>query len=342
MQSFATQRGAVGVCYPPIFPPVRGLETCSVPSVSVLFAFGALAMWTAFSGMPACGRHVGRQPGSRHAHGRPDAPSGQRADIEDAAKAFNGRRYDDAVKLLEKAAKAHPELPPPQTVVADWFARVNQPAPMRQLLELAVKNYPADPQAYIVLGNIALQEGRISDAALEFAKAQDLLKTFKIADRKKILEPATIVGLAGIAEARQKWEEAQKQLESYLLLTPKDAAALQRLANAFFQQQDAAEALKKLRQAAEIDEKNVLTPEASLAFFYEQFGDHKNAVIWMNAALQKAPDDLRTCIAAGRWALNTGQFEEAKKHAAKAMQIDPKSMDAKILRGLVSLFLKDL
>ena len=116
---------------------------------------------------------------------------------------------------------------------------------------------------------------------------------------------------------------------------------MQRLANVFFQQQDAAEALKKLREAAKLDEKNVLTPEATLALFYERYGDHKNAVLWMNAALQKAPEDLRTRIAATRWALETGQFDEAKKHAAKAMEIDPKNMDAKMLRGVVLLFLKD-
>ena len=39
--------------------------------------------------------------------------------------------------------------------------------------------------------------------------------------------------------------------------------------------------------------------------------------------------------------METGQFDEAKKHAAKAMQIDPKSMDATMLRGVVLLFLKD-
>ena len=39
----------------------------------------------------------------------------------------------------------------------------------------------------------------------------------------------------------------------------------------FFQQQEAAEALKMLRKAANLDEKNVLTPEATLALFYERY-----------------------------------------------------------------------
>ncbi len=306
----------------------------------VLFALGAFAMWTAFSGMPASAEPLGvnEVPATPTLTPTPQAGS---VLIEDAAKLFNARRYDEAVKTLEKACAADSKLPPPQTIMADWFGRINQPTPMRQALELAVKNYPADPQAYIVFGNLALSDGRITDAAMEFAKAQDLLKTFKIADRKKILEPATIVGMAKIAEARQRWEEAQKQFEAYLVLNPKDTGATQELANALFQQQDAAGALKTLRKAAELDAKSVLTPEATLALFYERFGDHKNAIVWMNVALQKAPDDLRTLLAATRWALDTGQLDEAKKHAAKAMQIDPKSNEARMLRGVVALFLKD-
>ena len=161
------------------------------------------------------GRAAGRQPGSRRADDRHGPPAAN-ADLEEAAKAFGQRKFDDATRLLEKAAKAHSELPPPPAVMADWFARVNQPAAMRQSLEQAVKNYAADPQAYIMLGNLALSEGRLTDAELEFAKAQELLNTFtKSAERKKLLEPATIIGLAGVAEARQKWGEAQKDLEAY-------------------------------------------------------------------------------------------------------------------------------
>ena len=306
----------------------------------VVFALGAMALWAVFSGQPASAdiQTVNDVPAAPTLTPTPQAGN---VIVEDAAKAFNARRYDEAVKLLEKARTADPKLPPPQTIMAEWFGRTNQPAPMRQALELAVRNYPDDPQAYIVFGNLALSDGRFTDAALEFAKAGELMKTFKVADRKKILEPATIVGLAKIAESRQKWDEAQKLFEAYLALTPKDVGAMQELANTMFQQQDAAGSLKMLRKAAEFDPKNVLTPEATLALFYERYPDHKNAKTWMGVALQKAPEDLRTRLAATRWDLDTGQVDEAKKDAAKAMQIDPKSNEARMLRGVVELFLKD-
>ena len=43
----------------------------------------------------------------------------------------------------------------------------------------------------------------------------------------------------------------------------------------------------------------------------------------------------------GQWALETEQLPEAEKQATAALQIDPKSLDAKILCGVIALFKKD-
>ena len=62
----------------------------------------------------------------------------------------------------------------------------------------------------------------------------------------------------------------------------------------------------------------------------------------MKAALEKAPDDAKTRLAAAKWALTTGQIDEAKKQADEALRIDKSSMEAKVVRGIVSLFHKEL
>jgi tetratricopeptide (TPR) repeat protein len=217
---------------------------------------------------------------------------------------------------------------------------------------------PKDPEAFVILGNVALQERRVTDAELLFLKAQQLLGPFeKSLKRKDILEPQTISGLASVDLAREKWKDAQTQLEALLKLTPKDAMAMQRLAAAFFQQKNATDALKWLKESKKADERNMLTPEAALAKFYEQYGDHGNAVIWMQKALEKAPEDLNTRLVAAQWALETGQLDEAEKHAAKGLQladqlrkttvdvgspqVEGRMLTAKLLRGLVALYRKD-
>jgi tetratricopeptide (TPR) repeat protein len=274
----------------------------------------------------------------------PEAP--KVTEFEEALKAFNSRDIDGATRWLEKAVKNHPELSlsPAHILLAQLFARANQPAALRTALEKAVINSPSDPEAYVIMGDFALQDHRVTEADLLYGKGNELLQTFtKSAERKKALEPRTLSGLASVAEAREDWPLAEKDLKALLVLNPKDTMVLQRLGRARFQQLDATDCLKRLREAYELDKKNVLTPEATLARFYEQLGgvkNHKEAVKWMNIALDKAPEDLQTRLFVARWAMETGQVDEARKHAEKALQIDPKSLDAKVLRGIVALFQK--
>ena len=78
-----------------------------------------------------------------------------------------------------------------------------------------------------------------------------------------------------------------------------------------------------------------------MAQFYERLGDRENAKKALAAALTAAPKDIRTRLAAGYRALDMGQMDEAQKQAVAAAQIDPKSTDAKFLRGLIALCQKD-
>jgi Tfp pilus assembly protein PilF len=297
----------------------------------------------------------------------PTAPKAEAApakipEAEEAVKQFQLRNFDGATKKLEEAVAKNPNLPPAHVIMFQWFAQSNQAFLARMALERAVMNEAKDPEAYIIMGNIALQERRVTDAELQFIKAHELLKSFdKSLERKEKLEPNTISGLASVAEARERWSDAQTQLEALLKLNPSDksmvATAMQRLARAHFQQKRATDALKYLRDAKAKDPENVLTPEAALARFYEQFPDHENAVKWMKLALQKAPDDLATLLVAAQWALETAQLPDADKHATKALQLaraarnittdanaaqtDARLLSAQILRGLVALFRKD-
>ena len=253
------------------------------------------------------------------------------------------RDLDECKKKLEAAVKLYHDLPRAQIILVGWFAASNQNNAVLPTLEEAVNSDPTDPEAYIIFGDLDLQNHRVAGAALFFDKANELLAKFTKSDeRKKIMEPRTLSGLAAVAEARKKWPEAQKYIEALLKLTPNDTRAIQRLANVVFQQENAGKALELLQQAYDIDQKNaqktVLTPDATLATFYEQFGDHVDAEKRMKIAVKNAPTDLRTWMVAGRWALETGEIKQAEKFADKAMELDPKSLDARMLRGVVALY----
>ncbi len=261
-------------------------------------------------------------------------------EVTDAVALFKKQDFAGALKLLKEAVKKHPELPPAQVIMAQLFSQINQAGAVRSSLESAVLEAPDDPEVYVIMGDIALRERRVTEAGLLFAKASSLVSEVKDASRRKILEPRVYSGLTSVAEARQQWATAQDYLESWLKFDPTSTAAMQRLARALFKQGKAKAALDQLKAAAAADPK-VLTPAAMLARFYQQAGDHKNAKQWMAYALKVAPKDLRTRLVAAQWSLETGQLEQAEQQAAAAMQLDPKSLQAKVLRGVIALFQRD-
>jgi tetratricopeptide (TPR) repeat protein len=278
-------------------------------------------------------------PGADVSAATDDSPQAQV--VTAAAERFKDGDLEGTLKILKDAAKKDPDLPPPQIVMTHFFAQARAAARMRYALEQAVIEDPNDPEAYALMGNIAMSEGRITEAELLFEKANSLVAKFdKSKKRKEMLEPAILGGLAAALQARQNWADAQKPLEAWLKLAPKSTAALQQLALCLFKQKNAQGALEKLTAAAALDPK-APAPEAMLAQFYEQDGDRANAKKSMAAALTKAPESFQTRFIAARWALETEQLKDAATQADAALKLDPDSSDAKMLRGVIALFQKD-
>ena len=311
------------------------MKIVSLRIVVVLSALSAFAWYAAarLSADPISGGDLGAPAGT-------DVKS---QEITDAVARFKDRDFDGALKLLKEAVKKNADLPPAQVILAQLFSQANIPMGVRNALEQTVVESADDPEAYVIMGDIALRERQVTAASLLYAKAASLMAKFdKSAKRKGLLQPRVYSGLASVAEARADWAGAQKQLETWLTLEPKSALAMQRLARCLFQQKKPTSALAMLRDAAKADPE-VLTPEAILAGFYERADppDRENANKSMAAALVAAPKDIKTWLVAGQHALETGQLEEAQKRAAFAMDLDGKSLDAKILRGVIALFQKD-
>jgi Flp pilus assembly protein TadD len=213
----------------------------------------------------------------------------------------------------------------------------------RNALEQAVIENPADPEAYWILGNIALRERRATEAELVLQKAAGLLASVKSAKRKNTVDAGIHSGLAQVAELRENWPEVKKQLEASLKVEPDNIGVLQRLANCLVHQKDMPLALQALKKAEKLDKDNLqpVTAEAVLAQMCEQAGNRESAKKYMAEALTQAPTDFRTRMAAAQWAFETDQMDEAKTQSDAALKLDDKSLEAKILRGVVALCQKD-
>jgi len=115
------------------------------------------------------------------------------------------------------------------------------------------------------------------------------------------------------------------------LNAPKNGDTMQHLAHALFHQnRDALGAYMMLKDAKAVDP-IIPTPEATLGGYYEEDGDHRNAVVWMNKSLDAAPTDIRTHLFVAHWALKTKEMNLARKAADKALKLDPKSHEAREL-----------
>ena len=270
------------------------------------------------------------------------ATDARNPDVNKAIEKFQNMDFDGALKSLEAACEKNSDLAPAQIQMANFFAQANQTQGVLVWLERAVIAAPDDPAAYVIMGDVARQESRVTEAFVLYTEAVKRLKTFsKSPARKLVLEPQALSGLAAVAEARGDWATAQKHLEAALSVDPKNAVSMVRLARALFQQKLAAECYSKLKEAYQLDKQNVLNPEASLAMYYEQYGDRKNAKKWMGYALNAAPKDVKTLLVAGQWALQAGQLDDALTQSTTALNVDPKSGDALLLRGSVAMFQKD-
>ena len=235
-----------------------------------------------------------------------------------------------------------------------------------RLLKDALENSPSDPELYLILGNIALQDRRTAEAAMNFEKARQLLATYTNAARKGTLQQAMLNSLALLAEVRQDWKEAETRLRELLKVVPEYPFAHQRLARCLFWQGKAAEAYELLKQAKQIDRDNamkyktresLLTPEAIMGQYYDEFEGPKsttgNAEKWFRAALKADPNDLPARQIVAGWALGKGNIALAKEQAEAILRIAEadKRLPAqerkypgnvgRALRGVVALWEKD-
>jgi tetratricopeptide (TPR) repeat protein len=262
-------------------------------------------------------------------------------EVPDAIRRFNTRDFDGALKLLDQAVSKDPDLPPARILMAELFAQSKQSAAVRESLERAAIEKPSDPEAFILLGDMARSEGRITEADLLYARAARSFDALKSSPkRQKVLTPRLLAGQAAVAQARQNWPTALKHLEAWVAFDPENATPHETLAQILFQQHRPEEALAQLRTAAKLDQQ-LLAPEALLAQFYEATGDREHATQWMTTALRAAPKDLHTLVAAAKWSIETGQYDQAAELTARATALDPKSIEANFVQGTLELLLKD-
>jgi uncharacterized protein (TIGR02996 family) len=262
-------------------------------------------------------------------------------DVDQAITRYRNRDYEGALQLLARAKQTNPELPPAEVMLAKLHFAAKQTAVGRAALERAVRDHPDDPEAYLVLAELSLAEGRVTATGLLSARAADANQKLPDSQRRKRNYQLRIFnGRTTVAERREDWSAAEAQLTAWVKADPENASAVERLGRARFMQGKYAEAQKAFSYAKQKDAKR---PSAAvlMARLYHRQAKEAEAQQAFDQAVAADGNDITTRVAYAQWLLERSQPDKAKAQIAAAMKIDPNSRDALLLSGLAALMAKD-
>jgi hypothetical protein len=109
-----------------------------------------------------------------------------------------------AIKQLGWSRRFGRSCPSEYIVLYLVFADANQSAAARAALDKAAFEYPSDPEPWVFLGEISIDENRLAEAENNFDHAKQLLAHYKNADRKPRLEKRVTKGIEEVTRARKE------------------------------------------------------------------------------------------------------------------------------------------
>jgi predicted Zn-dependent protease len=262
-------------------------------------------------------------------------------EVRQAIASYDKRDYAACLQQLGQAVKAHPELPPAHALLAELAIERDRAAVVRPALERAISEDPSHPEVFLLFADLALMEGRLTDAAVHLEKATALASSRRwTTEQRDRFERLCRQGQASVAEGRGDWKAARTVLECWLDLEPANARVRQRLGKALFRLGQWDSACQELKRAAQEDA--TLEPATiTMGRLSTEAGDLKKAEEWMDYAVKADPRSVVARTGMATWLLEQNRAEEADRHAATAVQLDPKSSDARRLLGLAARARKD-
>lgn len=253
-------------------------------------------------------------------------------DVTDAVALFQLKKGAEAIEKLRLAVKEHPELPPAEIMYAHLCFASNLVENGYQMLEAAAVRHENDPEAWIMLGDLAVRGQRFAEADVLLQRGLLQANLLPDSDRKLRLRTNAMAGLTTVDEKRRLWDRAAGHLKQLLNLQPENHNLMHRLAVTDFHRGRVQEALQLLNEVQELAPKRVL-PEVVLGLLYQQTGQSEEAENMMLDALKRAPDDVVTRLSVGEWALSRGRTALAEENANFVMTRVPNSERARIIKA---------
>lgn len=262
-------------------------------------------------------------------------------EVENALQRFKNGDLPGAKEYLDIAKQKYPKLPPVDLMLAKLqvFARNGEQA--RMLLESTVTNYPNDPEAYLLLADLAFAEGRTTESHALFEKAKSLVEKFnENAKRQQNFQIRVLAGLAAVHQRRQQWEPANELLVKWVELDPDSAAAHTRLGETMFRLKKPADAFNEFKKARELNAQSG-HPYVVLGQLFTQDAKLDEAKKAFEQAYKEDGKNEATSRAYAEWLIQQNQLDKAQQVAEEMRKNAPQSVAALMLDGLVAKMRND-
>jgi Tfp pilus assembly protein PilF len=256
------------------------------------------------------------------------------AEVDRAIRQFEQGDPAGCLGSLRTAVKANPGLAPARVLLAKLFLLHDQIGPGRAELERAVVEGPRHPETHILFGHLALEDGRLADASLQFEKAAATAADLPDTARRG-WQARAHSGSAEVAERRADWVTAAAELEVLLASDPANPHARARLGKAVFRLGRTEEAYDNLRRATEADP-SYEPPAVTMAHLFSEADNPAKVTEWFEYAVTHAPKDARVRTAYAAWLLDRDRPDDARRHADEAARLDPKAPEVRLLQGLIA------
>lgn len=260
-------------------------------------------------------------------------------ELSEALEQFEAGNLEGCLELLNSAREERPNLPPGRLLLARLLLLAGRIPQARLALEQSAAEEPEYSGIYLTFGELALAEGRITDASLQYRHALSIVGSVPDKTAVQYVQREANAGLATVAERRGDWETACQKFSTWLAFDPRNAEVLQRYARALYHADDPDAALTQFKAAFEIDD-SLQPPEVAMAWLSEQQGDRKVADTWIESALETPTEGLDRHVAA--WMLHTSRFDQAADHAEAAQKANPEDPEVLLLCGQVERARKNL
>jgi tetratricopeptide (TPR) repeat protein len=275
-------------------------------------------------------------------------------EVENALQRFKNGDFQGAKEYLDLAKQKFPKLPPVDLLMAKLYVFARNGEQARALLESTVTNYPNDPEAYLLLADLAFAEGRTTESHALFEKAKGLVDKFSDNEkRQQNFQIRVLAGLAAVHQRRQEWQPANDLLVKWVELDPDSAAAHTRLGETLFRLKKPADAFNEFKKARELNVQSS-HPYIVLGQLFTQDYTTQKAAKSPDAAksLEQAKKAFEqaykedgkneaTARAYAEWLIQQDQLDQAQKVAEEMRKNSPQSVAALMLDGLVAKMRND-